>query len=113
MSGTNTNHIEARGRAGDYSDLILPLDYLILEQLTPEGTTMSGLYPIGSSTKAIEKGLQGAIAGSAISARIRIMNMLGLAIKVKSLGQGNHAAAWQRSVKAEELLKKWKEGQDA
>lgn len=112
------NHIEERGQAGDYSDLVLPLDRMILENLTPEGTTMSGLYPIGSSVisvvKAINANHKGALISSQVSSRIRIMNQLGLVVKVKSLGQGHGGkAAWQRSVKADELLKQWSEGSNA
>lgn len=114
MTPPKKNHIEERGKKGDYSDLVLPLDHLILDQLTPEGTTMSGLYPIGATANAVLKALnikyKGALSGSQITTRIRVMHMLGLTVKVKTLGQGNSKAAWQRSAKAEELLKKWKEG---
>lgn len=103
------NRIQERGAAGDYSDLVVPIDYMILDRLEPEGTTMSGMYPIGSTTKAVGKSLPSKVPSSQLAARIRVMNMLGLVIKVKSLGGGQGTAAWQRSAKAEELLKKWKE----
>lgn len=106
-------HVRERGDNHDYSDLVLPLDYMILEFMPRAGTTFSGLYPIGSTVKDITKKLSGAVPPTIISARVRLMNELGLCLKIKALGATTHGAAWQRTDKADPLLKEWKEEQGA
>lgn len=111
MTDSPLKHVKARGEAEDYSDLVLPLDYMILELMPREGTTFSGLYPIGSTVKDITKKLNGAVPSTIISARVRLMNELGLCQKVKALGATTHGFAWQRTDKADQLLKQWKESE--
>lgn len=96
---------EAAAR-GEY-DLVEPLDYLILELMEPEGSMVSGLYPLGTTVISMNKKLK--LSSPVISSRVRILHLMGLTKKVHSLGSGTGKKAWQRTPEADRLLKEWRE----
>ena len=96
---------------GEY-DLVLPLDYLLLEQLQPEGTMFAGLYQIGTTVESLAAMEQFKPLGrNIISGRMRVLHLQGLVVKVTRLGTSErikNGAAWQRTKKADELLAAWR-----
>lgn len=101
--------LAAKVARGEY-DLIDPLDYVIIDKIPDAGTTMGGLYPLGSTIKSLLPHFQGMDTNN-LSARFRSLSVQGLVVKVKLAGtmDTRGAYAWQRTPKAVELLNKWKE----
>lgn len=101
-----------RAAKGDYT-LIEPLDYMILDKLPDEGTTMGGIYPLGASVanlvKLFKKETGQDVPSGVFSGQLRSMHMQKLAVKVKVTGIGSAAFAWQRTKEGKKLLNKWKE----
>lgn len=96
-------------------DLILPLDYKILEQLPEEGTMVADLYPLGETIQNLKKKFPEMPGDQVFSARIRSMEAQGLTLKVRAVGNsgaGSRNNAWQRTKTASALLAKWKAGND-
>lgn len=92
---------------GEY-ELIEPLDYLLLSELPEIGTTLAGLYQIGSTVAELEKKFP--LTSSQIHARIRSLHVQGLVTKVKQMGSAGKWA-WQRSEAGTAVVDKWKETQ--
>jgi hypothetical protein len=105
--------VNQRFKEGDRSMLVEPLDYRIMELLPKEGTLAGGLYPIGESVPGIVKKLGGGpLTVSMVSSRVRILNVLGLAVKKKGVG-GVGNFVWQITKSGEEEVASWKQAQDS
>ncbi len=92
--------LQARAARGDF-DLVLPLDLLLLEKLPVEGTTMGGVYEIGSTVREIHKTIP--VSVGSIAARLRSMEVQGLTRKVRMVGN-NGTTAWQHTKLGKKLL---------
>lgn len=65
---------------------VLPLDALILKELPDEGTTFMGAYPEGKNVKDLGKVIgEGQIPSSVFGTRLRLLNMFGLVVHVKTV----------------------------
>lgn len=93
---------------GEY-ELVVPLDYKLLEELPVEGTMLADLYEIGSTVKEIQKKYPALHSGS-IARRLSTMMRYGLTRKVRIIGRAGNSGtfAWQRTHKADKLLSTWK-----
>lgn len=88
-------------------EMIDPLDYRILELLVEEGTTMSGLYPIGTMVKEVARTL--GITSEVVTGRVRYMKLCGYTATVRALGGGKSGKnAWQRTALGDQVLNEWK-----
>ncbi len=89
---------------GDYAALVLPLDLEMLVRLPIEGTTLGKYKPLSVTTKSLLRQLDDEeLKASDLNSRIRSLNILGLVVKVTQMG--GHGAGWQRTQKAEDLLR--------
>src|SRR5262245_28709481 len=86
-----------------------PMDYVLLDNLVPEGTLFAGAYPDGPRSKELEKQLfEGLIPANQIATRLRVMSVLGLCIAVGRRGLRSDVV-WQITPRGEQYLAKWKE----
>lgn len=91
----------------DY-ELIVPLDYVILDRLMDEGTMMGGIAPLGTAVSELRKRKPlDILTPEEVSARLRNMNTQGLAIKVRT--SGNKRFVWQRSAEGLRMLTEYLE----
>lgn len=91
----------------DGIELVDPLDYKILELLPVEGTTMSGLYPLGTLVKEVSRTLK--IPSGVATGRVRYMDYAGLVKQIKALGSGTAKHAWQRTFLGDKYLTEWRD----
>jgi hypothetical protein len=98
-----------QARAGTL-ELIDPLDYLILDKLPKEGTTMGGIIPLGLSARDLAAtALKGVLEGNAVGGRLTMMKMAGLATDVRTLGHKQSGIrGWQITSLGEKYLADWK-----
>lgn len=107
------HRVAEKAERGEY-DLIEPLDYLLLSELEPEGTSLAGLYPIGTTIKSLAKKERfKEVPSTLIAARIRSMHVQQLVKKVKMAGadkerKGATGSAWQVTESGQKLLQTWK-----
>lgn len=91
----------------DFSEFVIPLDFLILDLLPDEGTEFAGLYQLGETTAQVWKKLGvKELPKSGVNARVTSMNKSGLLTKIKALGR--ESGAWQKSALGKEALEKWR-----
>ena|SRR6185312_13167221 len=99
--------LEQRAVRGDY-DLIVPLDYLLMEAIPVEGTTLSGLYEIGETVNSLRKKFPDLSPGN-LGSRLKLLEKQGLTRQVRMLGTGTSTnRAWQHTKTAQALIDKWK-----
>lgn len=99
--------IADKAARGVYS-LVEPLDYLILDKLVDEGTTMGGYYPLGTTVVNLVKQFEKQVPSSVISGQLRSMYIQGLVVKIKIAG-ATAGHAWQRTERGVKALNEWKE----
>lgn len=102
-------NLASKGEALDYSDLINPLDFLILEKLPEEGEIAFGLYPQGESTQNLSNTSFKPLTPTQLAMRLRILQTLGLVLKVTMLSRTKEG--WQRTTKGKEVYETWKASQ--
>ena len=85
-----------------YSMGLLPIDTLILKHMPEEGTELAEYIPLGPSSRALAKRIDG-ITSSQIGGRLQTLERLGYCVPIPLLpvSQGR---GWQRTAKAVELL---------
>jgi hypothetical protein len=113
VAGNSWANAAARVQAGDFSDLIDPLDYMILAELPDFDTNMGGLYQIGTTVKKVMEKLNERAGGEALtsgscSARLKLLTMGGLVRQVRMVGRRSDLA-YQKTTRGEEVLKAWLE----
>jgi hypothetical protein len=87
--------------------LIDPLDFLLLERMSPEGTMHFGAYPDGATAKQLSEMFDGHVRSGTIGMRCRVLSLTGYAVKLKGVGTGGKSV-WQRTEQGEKALKKWR-----
>lgn len=102
-------NLEEKGKVGDYSDLIPPLDYLILENLPDEGTLFGGLYPLTETAINLAKTKFKPMPATDVANRLALLKKLGLALQQKPI-RGSRVA-YQRTAKGKEVFQEWKQAQ--
>ena len=87
-------------------ELIVPLDYAILDKLPDEGSVV-GYHPLGRTVRVLAPEFEG-VDSEQLSGRLKSMELMGLTkgIKVTPVGQGR---GWQVTPLGKKLLKSWKE----
>lgn len=108
---TKAKNLAERAAEGDF-DLVVPLDYLILDEMTAPGTMLAGLYELGTTTKEIARKYN-AVSPGTVAARARNMGVMGMCRKVKLVGahtSKSHSGhtAWQRTELGDKMLQEWK-----
>ena len=104
--------VSARAVEGDLSQLVDPLDFLLLEELPDEGTTVGGLYQVGESVQSLAKkftqrsGVD--LTTTLIASRMVSLKYHGLSRGVKMLGRNRGGNAWQRTVFGKEVAEEWR-----
>lgn len=101
-------------RAADRElDLVDPLDYLILAQLPNQGELMGGYYPVVTTVRDLKKRHFPQLGPSAISGRLRSMELVGLTmpVKVGGGGGGSSQRGWQITKKGKAVLAEWQQRQ--
>lgn len=106
MTPKKEQSLAERFKAGDRSHLILPLDAKLIELLPDDGTSVGGLYQIGSTAAELKKKLDGALTSPQISTRLRLMNEMGLVQSVRTLG-ATRGASWQKTSTGKEFAEAW------
>lgn len=110
MTTRKKKTIAERAAEGDY-DLVIPLDFKILEEMPAFGTTLAGMYELGTTVGSIAKTYPMVSSGS-IAARVRNLHAMGICHMVKLIGGPGGAGktiAWQRTELGDRLLKEWKD----
>lgn len=103
--------LEDRFDNGDRSMIVEPLDWLILQVLPPEGTLAGGMYPVGETVPGVVKKLGGGpVTVPIVSSRVRILAVVGLAVRKKAVGSAK-GLVWQITKKGEEAVKLWTQQQ--
>jgi len=85
-----------------YSAGLIPIDTLILQHMTPEGTELAEFIPLGPSTKALAKRIDG-ITSNQVSGRIRTLEREGMCVPIPLL-PASQGRGWQRTPKGDEFL---------
>jgi hypothetical protein len=99
-------NILARYERGD-AVLVDPMDYVLLDNLAPEGTMFAGAYPDGpNSVELAERLFEGKIKPSPIAARLRLLHLFGLATMLNRRGVNDRV--WQVTPKGREVVEEWK-----
>lgn len=111
-SGTDVyERLSDKAERGEYT-LAVPIDYMILSWLPEQGELYAGLYPMGETVANLRTKFsaeqQKVLDGAAISARLRVLNIQGLAAPTYSGNTTRGKHVWQRSPKATELVNEWK-----
>jgi len=101
--------------SGNYA-LVDPLDYIIIGFLPDEGSLFMGLYPNGELVPNLLKKFTAeqrkAITSTMLSARLRVLHLMGLVVcKERGVSAGGKQV-WQRTAKGAAELKKWKGGKN-
>jgi len=92
--------------------LIDPMDYILLDNLPPEGTMFAGAYPDGPTSIELAHNLfEGKLKPSHLAARLRVLRLCGLAVTVNRRGRSDKV--WQINEAGDAYLAKWKERQGA
>ncbi len=94
---------------GDFSAMIAPLDYKILELLPDQGTLFANLYPIGASSKELSAKLK-PLTPTDIGTRITVMSKMKLTVRTAGLRSSD--AQYQRTQRGKEVLEKWQQQQN-
>lgn len=81
---------------------LVPIDYRILKEMTPEGTELAEFIPLGPSVKALAKRIDG-IVSTQISGRLRILEARGMCVPIPLL-PASQGRGWQRTKKGDEFL---------
>lgn len=97
----NLRQLAARG---DFSKLVEPLDYKILEHIPDEGTMFANLYPIGASAPEVAKKLT-PLDAKTVGIRFRVLIAYGLIDKVHGLRSSINQ--YQRTKMGKEVFEKW------
>lgn len=101
--------VAERAAEGEY-ELVDPLDYLILDNLPEEGTTIGGILPLGATVSDIAKNKLGIeVESSMISGRMVSLKTAGLAVVI-SMARSD-SAGWQITKLGEKILAEWKDKQ--
>lgn len=85
-----------------YSAGLLPIDYRLLSEMSPEGTELAEFIPLGPSVKALAKRIDG-ITSSQATGRVRVLESLGYCVPIPLL-PASAGRGWQRTPKANEFL---------
>ena len=94
------------------TDLVDPLDYLILGGLPNEGELIAGAWPDGRSSKQLSRELfDGAITPGKIGPRLNMLSRFGFTVKRKGMGQAG--LVHQRTPAGEKFYKEWLSKQPA
>lgn len=112
MSKHKHESLKSKGERGDYSDVIDPLDYLIMAELPSPGTTFGGLYPMGNNMEYVANRLHQQFKEvdlKLVIARMRTLLSLGLVHQVATISVRNRA--YQRTENGEGVYSAWKSGQ--
>ena len=112
MSGRNYVSAATRLKEGKLQ-LVEPLDYLILEKLPEEGTTLGGLVPLGETVRNLKSGepfKQLPKAADTLGGRLRAMEVYGLVVNVVMPGE---TRGWQRTKLGEKHLTEWRKSNPA
>lgn len=97
-----------RFKQGDRSMLVVPFDYILLEELPVEGTNVGGLYMLGTTVHELITGrFKGAVSGNTLGARLRSLEQCGLVQQVRMVG-GSGITAYQRTKLADKEIAVWK-----
>lgn len=97
-------------------DLVVPLDYLLLEKLQDEGTLFAGLYPLGDTVIGLGKKfdqVKGGLDPKIVTSRLRSMQIQGLTISIHSGTSSGTVKVWQRTPVGATVLETWKKGQSS
>lgn len=96
-----------RFKEGDRSMLVVPFDYLLMEELPTDGTLVGGLYPLGvTSNEMSRKRFKGAASAATLAARLRALEMCGLVKQVRMVKTSQ--TAYQRTKLADKEIAAWK-----
>lgn len=97
---------------GDLSFIIEPFDWIVLDLLPDEGTTVGGFYQLGTTVKDLKDNnfKDADLTSDQISGRIRTLGAAGFARQVQMVG-GRGKIAWQKTVKGKEVLATWQQQQ--
>jgi hypothetical protein len=95
---------------GDFSWMVEPLDYLILQQLPDEGTSVGGLYQLGETLQGLAEKFP--LPSSALGGRLRSMKIGGLTRSVKIVPtRAGKDKAWQKTEAGKKRLEAWQNTQ--
>lgn len=96
---------------GNYS-LVDPLDFIIIGFLPDEGSLFMGLYPNGELVPNLLKKFTSeqrkAINSTMLSARLRVLHLMGLVVPKERGVSAGGKFVWQRTAKGAEQLQEWK-----
>jgi hypothetical protein len=98
-------NLATKSARGEY-ELVDPLDYMILDKLQDEGTTMGGYYPLADSVPGLRKAHFSDLPNTVVSARLRVMHIQGLVLQVKTVGS---KMGWQRTEAGKGVVEAWRQ----
>lgn len=105
--GGQYKRIGELAKAGDFSWLVEPLDYLLMDQLPDEGTNVGGMYQLGATVNKLGEAFP--VGSNVLSGRLRALSMGGLVRKIRMVAEARgRDYAWQKTVFGKEVLEKWK-----
>jgi hypothetical protein len=103
--------VAEQAREGIY-ELVDPLDYLLLDALPKQGTTMGGVVPLGESVRNLQATKFGMLDTGQISGRLVAMRAAGYCLPVRTASVKNDSGkAWQITPFGEKVLAEWKKNQ--
>lgn len=87
-------------------DLVDPLDYLILDSLPPEGTTMGGVIPLGETVRNLANTtFKGIVTNTALGGRMTSLQAYGLVKGV--VLPSRDGRGWQITPAGDKALREW------
>lgn len=107
-SKTGWKNLEEKAAAGEY-DLIVPLDYLILELLPEEGDLVMGYYPFTKTSAQLVKERFKEIRPGQLATTLSRLKKQGLVVRVRT--RGAHDFGYQRTPAGKKLYESWKQQQ--
>jgi hypothetical protein len=91
------------------TNLVEPLDFLILDLLPPEGTTAFGVYPDGQTAASLSKQIgEGRLKTSTFSTRLRVLKLMDYTTSKRGISGATKGQVWQRTEAGEKALHRWK-----
>lgn len=105
MSGREYKRVAERAQEGSIA-LVEPLDYMILEQLPEQGTTLGGLVPLGGTVRDLKNTTFKSLPNAAdtLGGRLRALEAYGMVVSVVMPGSSR---GWQRTPFGQKTLKSW------
>lgn len=85
-----------------YSAGLIPIDYRILKEMTKEGTELAEFIPLGPSTKALAKRIEG-ITSNQVAGRIQTLERIGMCVSIPLL-PASAGRGFQRTPKGDDFL---------